>query len=37
MTAKKCTKKRETRASCCFVNETYCFIAVPVAVAVVVA
>ena len=33
MTAKKCTKKRDARASCCFVNETYRFFAVPVVVA----
>jgi len=37
VTAKKCTKKRDARASCCFANETYCFIAVLVAFAVVVA
>ena len=38
MTAKKSTQKRDARTNrCCFANQTYCFFAVLVAVAVVVA
>ena len=38
MTTKKSTQKRDARTNrCCFANQTYCFFAVLVAVAVVVA